>query len=578
MKTWGDFGIEVPSKGGSERYTLCPQCSADRKRGSNRKKCLSVNVDKEVWNCHHCGWAGTLKGGARKAKELHWQAPEYILPSYDAYKKLDDRAIKWFAERGIPADILTRNRITSGPIYMPQLEAEANAIQFPFYRGGICVNVKYRDGVKNFRMEAAAERIFFGLDDVDKDFTVIVEGEMDKLAIEAAGIKACISVPDGAPDPESREYSNKFIFLENSKAQLEPIKCFAIAVDNDAAGKRLESELLHRLGKDRCTLVQWPDGCKDANDVLIKHGPDILAQCIYEAEPPPIYGVVRVRNITERLEKFYDEEMRPGVNVGWENIAEFYRVSTGEWTLVTGIPGHGKSEFLDAMLINLAGQYDWRFAIYSPENHPLEQHVAKILEKRISKPFRGAEWIKMSREELHETALWADRHFQFMHPDEDNLSLASVLELTKSVIYRDGIKGLVIDPWNELEHHRPQHQTETEYISECLTQIRRFARSNNIHIWVVAHPTKLFKDKNGIYPIPTAYDVSGSAHWHNKADNCLAVWRNKADDTQPVQIHVQKIRFKKNGHLGRADLLYDSVTGRYSDAPVMPSPAHSWSQ
>ena len=131
-------------------------------------------------------------------------------------------------------------------------------------------------------------------------------------------------------------------------------------------------------------------------------------------------------------------------------------------------------------------------------------------------------------------------------------------------MFRDGINCLVLDPWNELEHSRPEKVSETEYISQCLSKIRRFARVNGVHIWVVAHPTKLSKNRDGIYPCPTPYDVSGSAHWRNKADNCLAVYRPDFTSAR-VDIVVQKIRFKHTGRVGEDFLSYNMFSGRYNE-------------
>jgi len=141
-------------------------------------------------------------------------------------------------------------------------------------------------------------------------------------------------------------------------------------------------------------------------------------------------------------------------------------------------------------------------------------------------------------------------------------------------VARHGLRGLIIDPWNEFEHTRPSGQTETEGISQALTQIRRFARNHGVHVWLVAHPQKLYRREDGSYPVPTPYDISGSAHWRNKADNCLTVWRDENEPDQPVRLYVQKIRFREVGKVGMVALQFDRVTGRYKDA--IPSAAASW--
>ena len=91
---------------------------------------------------------------------------------------------------------------------------------------------------------------------------------------------------------------------------------------------------------------------------------------------------------------------------------------------------------------------------------------------------------------------------------------------------------------------------------------------------VIVRTTKEYRREDGSYPVPTPYDISGSAHWRNKADNCLTVWRDENEPDQPVRLYVQKIRFREVGKVGMVALQFDRVTGRYKDA--IPSAAASW--
>jgi twinkle protein len=172
----------------------------------------------------------------------------------------------------------------------------------------------------------------------------------------------------------------------------------------------------------------------------------------------------------------------------------------------------------------------------------------------------------MTKEELDKALDWIDAHFVFILPPDDCLTITLILNKARVAVMRHGAKGLVIDPWNELDHSRPQRQSETEYISDCLTKIRRFARTYQVHVWIVAHPTKLYKDNNGKYPVPTPYDISGSAHFRNKADNCLTVWRDLKNEEKEVEIHVQKVRFREVGKVGLAKFCFDVVTGKYKNS------------
>jgi twinkle protein len=316
--------------------------------------------------------------------------------------------------------------------------------------------------------------------------------------------------------------------------------------------------------------VQWPEGCKDANEVLTRHDAVKLKECIESARPFPVAGIFEVADLSPQIDCLYDQCATPGALPGWPCLDELYSVRPGEWTLVTGIPGHGKSEVLDAIMVNLARSHGWQFAIFSPENQPLERHFAKLAEKYVGKPFGRGQQPRLTRQELEDAKRWCQERFTFLLPEADELTVDAVLQLARTAVLRHGVKGLVIDPWNELDHQRAGGLSETEYISQALTKIRRFAREYSVHVWLVAHPAKLQKDRQtGVYPVPTPYDVSGSAHWRNKADNCLTVFREFKEGNREVEVHVQKVRFKEIGRVGVAVLEYDPLTGRYRD-PARP--------
>jgi twinkle protein len=113
---------------------------------------------------------------------------------------------------------------------------------------------------------------------------------------------------------------------------------------------------------------------------------------------------------------------------------------------------------------------------------------------------------------------------------------------------------------------RPKDQSETEYIGTCLRKLRKFARKNNICIFVVVHPRIMHREKGGpVSPVPTPYDIAGSANWYNKADNLLIVYRDfEADKTT---VYIKKVKFRNYGELGEVDFWFDKKSGRYSEEP-----------
>lgn len=554
MTTYADFGIDTRGKNSGELKTQCPQCSPHRKK--KNAPCLNVNLDKGVWHCWHCEWAGGL--GDKKM---------IVIPHKKVYKRpetqaqdLSDKAIEWFAKRGIGADVLAKYKIATGKVYMPQVEEEVSAIQFPYYRNGELINIKHRDSKKNFRMESGAERVLYGIDDID-EITIFVEGEIDKLSLAQAGFYNCVSVPDGAPAANTRDYSTKFEFLETAAEKLAKVSKFIIAVDNDEPGIKLEEELARRLGVEKCLRVVWPEGCKDANEVLVKHGAGALRECLDNAGAFPIDGVFEVNDIEGDVDQLFINGYPKGESTGWANVDKIYTVHAGQWTVITGIPSHGKSEFMDAMAFNLAEKAGWVIGVYSAENQPIAFHVMKLIEKFCHK--RNGH-IKTDSDEYAKAKEFVGQHFKFIAQKGD-VSVDGILARARQLVLRHGIRGLVIDPWNELDHNLAPGQSETLYISQEITKIRKFARENQVHVWLVAHPKSLQKDKDGNYPVPRAYDISGSAHWNNKADNCLAIWRDPSNTKIPTSVYVQKVRFRWVGSVGEEHLWYVGGSGRYTD-------------
>ena len=350
---FASLGIDLSRAGsGPEVKTICPQCSHTRKK--KNQQCLNVNLHDGLYNCWHCGWSGKAPdsniGRTPYRKPVYEKPKVYVKPEIKA-EGMSRSALEWFKARGITPQVLERNGVTTAKVFMPQLSAEVLAIAFPYRKGGEVVNCKYRDKDKNFRMATGAERALYGYDDIQAT-TIIVEGECDKLAVEVAGFENCVSVPDGAPAPNTKNIESKFDYLSDEK--LQQVQQWIIAVDNDAPGERLKDELVRRFGEERCLFVKWPEGCKDANDVLIHHGPVTLKECIEAAEPPPIVGVFSADDFGDEFIRMYDEGVPSGLTTGWECIDAQWRVQPGQLTIVTGIPGHGKSEWVDALCVNLA--------------------------------------------------------------------------------------------------------------------------------------------------------------------------------------------------------------------------------
>jgi twinkle protein len=247
---------------------------------------------------------------------------------------------------------------------------------------------------------------------------------------------------------------------------------------------------------------------------------------------------------------------RKGQSTGYASLDDYLYLSRGYLSVVTGIPASGKSEWMDGVAVNMAYEHGWRWVIFSPENYPIEEHLRKMVEKAVGKNLR-----QMSEDEMVEGVEWLDEHFVWLYP-EDTPSLAQIIKLAEAQNEEKKCHGLIIDPWNELSHTKSHGIRDDQYIGEQLTEIRRFGRRSDMHVCIVAHPTKMVKDANGGYPVPTPYDINGGAMWRNKADFCITCHRNNVTVNR-MEVHVQKMKFKSMGKVGIVELDYDRESGRF---------------
>ncbi len=284
---------------------------------------------------------------------------------------------------------------------------------------------------------------------------------------------------------------------------------------------------------------------------------------------PPIREneITTARDHLAEIQELYASGFPKGLSTGWRCLDDLFTVRGGEFTVITGIPGHGKSSWLDNLMIHLSRFQKWHWAVFSAENYPISRHIAGLMEIYSGKPFNRGPSERMNPTELDLCLKWIDQYFQFFQPTEDGYSLNRIVQLASRL---ETLHALVIDPWNELDQSRPPNQREDEFISIGLSKLRWLARSSNIHVFVVAHPAKFVHQLGEQKPIVTLNNVKGASEWYAKADNGISVWRDEGANG-PTTICVQKIRFRDVGRIGRADLYYDRITGRFTDPNHRPT-------
>lgn len=532
-----ELGIDVKYGSSGDVKVTCPKCSADRK--NKTEKCLSVNVDKGVWQCHHCSYSGGIVTTPKVQKE-------YVKPTPEL-KKLSLSVISWFLGRAITNQTLLRYKVSEGVDYMPQENAEVKTIHFNYIYNGEVVNIKYRDRSKNFKLVSGAMLCPFGIDvclDNLTDHIVFCEGEMDCLSYYEAGIKAVVSVPNGASKGNQKmEWLDDFIHLFEGKK-------IYLSCDMDEAGISLRNELARRFGRENCWIVNLPH--KDANEVLTKMGKAALVECFNAATQFPVEGIDDANSVKDDLMSLYENGTPNGYNIGY-NMNFIWH--PGQVTLITGIPGHGKSTFVKNVIYRLAAMHGLKSFVYSAEEANTAFALADMIQIATGKTFFHSD-NRASRQEVEEVMPFLDRHFKYYKLSENDLTIDAILEKAKHMVKRFGIDVVVIDNMSTVEKNMSnQSDTRHHQIKNMMNDVARFARLHDVHVILVAHPKKMSELKTGVYKVPNGYDVGDSSHWYNLPDNGLTVYRNF--ETRQTEVHRWKVRFRYTGEVGHSCFFYN---------------------
>lgn len=560
MEELREHGIHLKNLSLGNHRTTCPNCSQTRRKKTD--PCLSVTLDDEggaVWLCHHCDWSGNITG-RRDYFPTPKQKPTFRVVKEPEDKSVSEQVIDWFAGRGISQDTLE-----AFGIYRAEQSfgaAPEGCVAFPYYDDGQCVNVKYRTKDKKFRQEANAKRSLFNKDNVNpREGVIFVEGEMDVLACYESGLTNAVSLPDGAPkEAKFNPHDKRFEALQNCE-WIGDVDNVYIGVDRDEAGQALEAELVHRFGKDRCWIIRWPEDCKDANETLQRFGKDAVLDAYNQAEPFPVDGVFTIRDYRDEVFSIYEGKYAKPLDTGFPNLDEIYQVMPSTFQLVTGIPNHGKSNFMDQLAVNMCRRHDWKFAVYSPE-HSTAQHIRRLVEKVAKKPFDVGPNVRMTKDQLGSALDFLDDRFHFIEVDDEIPTIDWLLNKCRLAVLRYGVRGVIIDPYNEIDATRDGGKREDEHIRDLISKCKSFARKHNITMWMVAHPAKMQRGHDGAYPPPSLYDVSGAAHWNNMCDVGLVVHRDFEEGT--TQVITRKIREQGvYGAIGDAWFRYNLTTQCY---------------
>lgn len=470
---------------------------------------------------------------------------------------INPRVLHWFETRGIDPETVARTGIYSGRRQDTggvEANPDGEIIVFPSIRNRAVVAEKYRAAHKTFWQKPNGVRSFYNSDILSDPALrsgdaalIITEGEIDWLTALQCGFPHTVSVPDGAPPEhqggaqEPPEHDQKFSYILLDWERLKLIKRIIIAVDNDGPGKRLAEELVRRLGRIRCYWVEYPEGCKDLNEVLMTHGPAEVARVLNSTKAYPVNGLYA-------LSEFPPEPPFDPRSTGWHRLDDNLMVFYPCFMVITGFAGAGKSTWANQLVAQLAIEHGWRAAIASYEMR-LDPYVTDTLRTAwLQKP--KPEW---TQDDIDRVNAWIEETFMFISPshDDDQHDIEWLIERAQAAVIRHGIRVLVIDPWNEIEHVRARGENLTDYTGRAIQALKRFGRDFDCLVIVVAHPTKEGAKKKA--EDLSLYDVSDSAHFANKAD--LGVVMIRMGDY--TRVLIRKVRVQPDtGRPGEMDVSF----------------------
>lgn len=611
-----------PDHGGSRSKMVCPQCQGGRTKERN----FYVRIDDDGLGfrafCQRgsCGFKATPRlASAPLAARTHWEPKVYRRPEPPLEIDRPASLLAYFAGFGISADTVRALGIyraeRSFPLFdksgaqVPGEQARRAVIAYPYRQDGALLNVKYKaiygkTGIKRFKQEPDAEQSLYNIDSFSSDAVgLIVEGEDDVAACFECGFRQTTSVVDGAPaklaesyDPQTDDDKRYIAFKGNAK--IAALKRIILAGDMDVTGRNHHAEIARRVGAERCWVVSWPDGCKDAKDTLHKRGRDAVRFCIEHATPYPVEGLAPIGELEATA--LYMGTGRGRYLTGYAALDDRLALAeNGRFVVTTGNPGHGKSTFWQAMAtlyINRANQemetnpYARPFHVVVFSGEVANDRVAAdLISQHLQKPFFAhpvLERLTLS-EMLKARDEWVNRHFTFISWPERGVqpTLAWIKEKTRIAVRRTGAKLVIWDPWQEIDDEMPAswRKTSSEWIGKCLQGVVGLCDELKTNIVLVTHPAKpKERNKDGTLTAPGGYDIGGSQNFFSRCDIGVTIHRPH-DDRTDMEVHVWKA--KDNGWYGRVGktvVRFDPSTTLIWPLPVavdaLQEPIRPWSE
>ncbi len=446
----------------------------------------------------------------------------------------DGKVFKWLTEtRKIPAKVLAEYRIGES--------REGDCVVFPSYTADKKLNsLKFRsvaDKSKMWVLPKGAPKMLFGIQAIPgtQEDLFITEGEIDAMTLAAYGYTA-VSVPFGAKWPGSDGKDPNTEWIQHDYEWLERFIEVYLCLDADEPGQKATDALVPRVGRERCRILDYPKGKKDANECLVAGISEKefwnFMNAARDLDPAELIKPSEIeKDIWLEFHPELNDRERMGDPTPWDALS--FTFNPSELTIWHGYNGHGKTILLNHIMLKFAsmGVSSCVASLEFPARKTIKNLARQAMGK--CKPKDEAE--------LHNVVRWLDSHF-WLYAHVGETTVEAALYIFKYAAKKYGVKHFVLDSLMMLEDIGGEEYDDQK--RACL-RMKEFASDYKVHLHLVAHSKKPdSKHDPDKYP-PRKYDISGSGNISNVADNVICVWRNKTKEIQ-LAIAYDMERAKRN--------------------------------
>ncbi len=578
-------------KGAEIIPVLCPFCGGGKHRDTDT---FALNTENHTYNCRRgsCGVAGHFTELCRRFGESAdvRKDPVKTVWMKRTWKKSsaavlppDDRVKAYIGSRGITPETMDAYGIGT---------SENGRIVFPFYRNAEdYMNrrptfIKYREpkkilpGEEKMRSEAGTEPILFGLHLCvpGRKILYITEGEFDCMSVYQAssGMINVVSVPNGA---------SGFTWIETCRDVTDAYDYIGFLGDSDAPGKKMLADIVSKFGGK---TVYVPDfaaylGCKDANELLYRHGSGAVAEVLAGMKPQPVEGLIDLAEV-RTADMSSIGRVLSGISLLDYATGGMF---DGDLSVWTGKRGEGKSAFLNQLAVE-AVENGAKVCIYSGEV-PADRLKYSInlcaagRENVLSKPDAKTDRPIYYLDEKSETALdgWYGRRIwlydnRVIEADERD----SIIEKFTQAFMCYDCRVFIVD--NLMTVAVGARSSEMmQFQAEFITRLRKFAEKYGVHCHVIVHPKKTpeVKDSDEVAGLATITNLACNVFCLKKLDRTAGGFMSEDSRGRSEIVGYNAIlailKNRQHGTTGEIALRYDTDVHRFTQEGMEPR-KYSW--